>query len=343
MADLTIDATPAQQAASARGLAFGLPNRWYPVLRSEELGAAPVPIRRFGEQLVVWRAASGVSVIEDACPHRGAPLSRGRIDGDAIACAYHGWRFDPSGACRSMPLEPTPNPRLERVRIRAWRAEERAGYIWMFYGEAARATPLVIPSELEDPARLHFKNEYYWRTNWVNVLDNVLDPLHAIYLHAGATTQKKRAKFKHFEITHDDATGFRLGKVGYRADGSVGAVEGEVEFLLPNVTRLSIADGTEEGIYRVVILSTPIDDRNTCAYYVRSRKGFGMKRLKWRLWWALHRRAVHAVAAQDGEVLDGIAPVEEARARENLVSSDIGVVRLRRRLEREYAATQTGI
>ena len=280
MSNLTADAPRrAAQAEQHRGLAFGLPNHWYPVLRSAELGTKPVRIRRFGEELIVWRGASGgVSIMHDACPHRGAPLSRGRVEGDEILCAYHGWRFDPQGACKSMPLEPTPNPRLARVAIRAWRAAERAGYVWMFYGDPARATPLAVPAELEDPDRLHFKTEYYWRTNWINVLDNVLDPLHAIHLHVGATTQKNRAKFKHFEITRDDATGFRLGKVGYRPDGSVGTVEGEVEFLLPNVTRLDIADGTAEGIYRVVILATPIDEEvvfhdPSCVKVVRATDG----------------------------------------------------------------------
>ncbi|MGE4617596.1 MAG: hypothetical protein AAEJ43_11330 [Gammaproteobacteria bacterium] len=84
---------------------------------------------------------------------------------------------------------------------------------------------------------------------------------------------RHRAKFKKFEITSDDALGFRLGKLGYREDRSIGAVEGEVEFIFPNVLRLDIADGTSDGLYRVVIMPTPVDADNACAYYVRARRG----------------------------------------------------------------------
>ena len=50
------------------------------------------------------------------------------------------------------------------------------------------------------------------------------------------------------------------GKLGYREDGSVGPVEGEVEFVLPNVVRLDLANGTQQGIMRVIIMPTPIDE-----------------------------------------------------------------------------------
>jgi hypothetical protein len=128
--------------------------------------------------------------------------------------------------------------------------------------------------------------------------------------------------------------------VGYREDGSVGRVEGEVEFLLPNILRLDIADGTEEGIYRVVIMATPIDATNVCAFYARSRRGTGLKRMAWHLWWALHGRAVHRVAGEDRDIMAGLGRVGEARLNEHLVVSDAGVVRLRKRLHQAYLRSE---
>ena len=324
-------------AKTLERIARGLANHWYPILQAKDLAAAPLALRRFGEDLVLWRDATGrPHVFENHCPHRRAPLSLGRVRDGELVCAYHGWRFNSAGECIDMPLEATPRSHRAPVCVRSYPVEDRAGYIWMFYGAGEAMTPLAVPEELEDPERQTFNTDYVWQTNWMNVLDNVLDPLHAIHLHAGAVTQRKRAKFKNFEITHEDERGFRLGKVGYREDGSVGSVEGEVEFLLPNVLRLTIADGTEEGIYRVVIIPTPIDETSVCAFYARSRRGRGLKRLRWRLWWAMHGHDIHRVAGEDRDIMAGLGPVGKARLKEHLVVSDTGVVRLRKRLHQAY-------
>lgn len=154
-------------------------------------------------------------------------------------------------------------------------------------------------------------------------------------------THATRDKFKEFRITSEDEKGFRLGKLGIYEDGSVGPVEGEVEFALPNLVRLDIADGTKSGLYRVVIMPTPINERSTCAFYVRTRHTEGAwSRFKWQLWWTLHGRSVHGVAAQDRDILTGLGPVQEARQLEHLALSDTGIVRLRRRLQQAYNANE---
>jgi phenylpropionate dioxygenase-like ring-hydroxylating dioxygenase large terminal subunit len=236
-----------------------------------------------------------------------------------------------------MPLEDPSSTRPKAVKVAAYKAQDRADYIWMFYGDQRQATSLSVPDELEDAGWLTFKTEYLWQTNWLNLLENVLDPLHAIHLHIGAVTQRRRAKFKNFEVTQDNEKGFRIGKVGYRDDGSIGRVEGEVEFQFPNIVRLDIADGTSQGIYRVVIMSTPIDENSLCAFYARGRRVSGLKRLKWRLSWLLYySRPVNRVAAQDADILEGIGPIGEARLREHLASSDLGIIQLRKRLNQAF-------
>jgi phenylpropionate dioxygenase-like ring-hydroxylating dioxygenase large terminal subunit len=323
------------------GLKFGLPNYWYPILESHQLGDKPTCIERFGEKLAVWRDKDGrAAVFHNHCPHRRAPLSLGSVHGEELVCAYHGWRFNRNGDCVEKPLEEPDAAVNERHAVKSYAAEDRAGYIWMFYGERSKATPLRVPPELEDENWYPFKAEYVWETNWLNVLDNVLDPLHAIYLHSGAVTQRRRAKFKSFRITNDNEQGFRLGKMGYLPDGSIGPVEGEVEFEFPNIVRLDIADGSQAGLYRVIIMPTPHNADRVAAFYVRARKATGWARLKWWLWWARHGRSVHSVAAEDRDVMAGLGPIEEARRTENLALSDTGVVRLRRRLSQAYRDAQ---
>src|SRR5690242_4498484 len=55
--------------------------------------------------LVIGRDQQGTAfALRDACPHRGMPLSYGRLDGQRVECSYHGWQFDPhTGQCQLIP------------------------------------------------------------------------------------------------------------------------------------------------------------------------------------------------------------------------------------------------
>ena len=54
---------------------------------------------------VLQQLAPAWSVVLDACPHRLAPLSQGRVDAatGCLECPYHGWQFDATGACTKIP------------------------------------------------------------------------------------------------------------------------------------------------------------------------------------------------------------------------------------------------
>jgi len=82
---------------------------FHPVALVDDLGAAPLAVQLLGRDLVLWRdARGGVHAATDRCPHRGAALSMGRVHGDTLECAYHGWRFDGSGrsttACTTLKM-----------------------------------------------------------------------------------------------------------------------------------------------------------------------------------------------------------------------------------------------
>ena len=73
---------------------------WYVAGWSGDFTHALTPLRILDEPSVVFRTEAGVpAALEDACPHRKLPLSKGRLTGGTVECGYHGLTFDCSGAC----------------------------------------------------------------------------------------------------------------------------------------------------------------------------------------------------------------------------------------------------
>ncbi|CAN6291449.1 unnamed protein product [Urochloa humidicola] len=89
-------------------------DQWYPIAPVCDLDpGAPHGKTVLGLRVVAWydRAAGEWRVFDDACPHRLAPLSEGRIDGKGrLQCVYHGWCFDGAGACKFIPQAPALGP-----------------------------------------------------------------------------------------------------------------------------------------------------------------------------------------------------------------------------------------
>jgi len=47
-----------------------------------------------GQPIALFRKGREVFAIGDTCPHMGAPLSDGYVDGRSVVCPWHGWVFD---------------------------------------------------------------------------------------------------------------------------------------------------------------------------------------------------------------------------------------------------------
>src|SRR5688500_3879866 len=71
-------------------------NTWYVAGWSKEVPQDGFLARTIlGLPLALWRdQADKVVAFENMCCHRGAPLSRGRREGDTVRCLYHGLLFD---------------------------------------------------------------------------------------------------------------------------------------------------------------------------------------------------------------------------------------------------------
>ena len=111
---------------------------WHAIGRSVDLvPGKPRPLRVMSEDYTLYRGESGqVRIVQFRCPHRGAPLHLGWVEGDELRCAYHGWKFNQTGQCVEMPAE---EPGYEqKVRIKTYPAEEAFGLIYGYFGEGDR-------------------------------------------------------------------------------------------------------------------------------------------------------------------------------------------------------------
>lgn len=107
---------------------------FHPVIRARDVGASPVRVTVAGEAFALFRDHRGrIGALRDRCPHRFAPLSRGRVRPDGrLACPYHGWHFDVRGRGRS-PTQPT----LSRCDVEAMQVIEQQGYVWIGNAQAS--------------------------------------------------------------------------------------------------------------------------------------------------------------------------------------------------------------
>src|SRR5579859_3567626 len=118
---------------------------WIPFLPAAALvnDGQPKRIRLLGEDLVAFRDSEGrVGLVDQACPHRGAPLIYGRNEDCGLRCVYHGWKYDVSGACIDMPNEPPASNFKDKVRQTAYPCIERGGVIWTYMGPDSPPPPL---------------------------------------------------------------------------------------------------------------------------------------------------------------------------------------------------------
>jgi nitrite reductase (NADH) small subunit len=47
-----------------------------------------------GRRIALFNVGGQIHAMDDMCPHAGAPLSDGRLNGCVVTCPWHGWDFD---------------------------------------------------------------------------------------------------------------------------------------------------------------------------------------------------------------------------------------------------------
>jgi 5,5'-dehydrodivanillate O-demethylase oxygenase subunit len=155
---------------------------WNPVYHAADLKVGrPVPLRIMSENFTLYRGDGGdVFVVEARCPHRGMQLSAGSVEGNALRCFYHGWKFASDGHCIEQPADESRF--CDKVSIRTWPAREYLGLIFAYLGDGE---PPELPRypEFERFAGLIEIDSYFRRCNYFQNIDNALDMSHVAFVH----------------------------------------------------------------------------------------------------------------------------------------------------------------
>lgn len=156
---------------------------WYVIAWDHEIPADGLFARTvLGEPIVVFRTENGIAALEDRCCHRAAPLSRGRKEGNAVRCGYHGLKFDADGRCLEIPGQPAVPP---QARVRSYPVELHRKWVFVWMGEPARADRAMLPDNYsnEHPDWRYLPGYMHYESDYLLICDNLLDFSHLSYVH----------------------------------------------------------------------------------------------------------------------------------------------------------------
>ena len=165
---------------------------WYVAATSGEVGPEALFHRKLlGTSVVIYRNAEGQPVaLHDRCPHRFAPLSLGKREGDELACPYHGLRFNTGGFCTHNPHGKGALPTKQVVRT--FPVVERHGFVWIWMADEPADHALLPDFAPLDQGPVNGIGHTYMKlqVNYRMILDNVMDLSHVDHVHGEIITTR---------------------------------------------------------------------------------------------------------------------------------------------------------
>jgi len=340
---------------------------WHPVAPSAQLHEKPVKaVRLLGEDYVLFRDENGkLGFIEPRCAHRLIELKYGYVVPEGLRCPYHGWTYDVTGQCTAQPAE-TPESRFkDKIKLKSFPVQEKEGLIFVYVGPE----PAPLLPWWDRAASLRgFKHITIQEIpcNWLQMTENITDYSHSSWLHGHYATHvlgqlgippadprwlQVRARAGRAQKKLD----WRIFKYGISSHVLLDGQTEEHEMwryghqhIFPHVNSLAQSGLSFTNHY------VPMDDNHTL--FVRREHYYFSPEVPvphqdedripyfappWMLtdengnWRMDHNNAQDVIAfVAQGQIYD--------RSKENLASSDRGIVMFRRMLEEQLRVVEAG-
>jgi phenylpropionate dioxygenase-like ring-hydroxylating dioxygenase large terminal subunit len=322
-------------------------NFWYPVALDKDVtNEAPFRTQIMNLNFVAFRDSEGnARVLSDTCIHRGGSLGKGKIKGDCVECPYHGWQYDGTGKCTTIPALGDKEKPPARAKVDSYPVQEKYGIVFAFLGDLPEdeRPPLWDIEEYEDEEwranqNVVFEVNYYYERS----VENGLDAAHNEFVHPnqGAPGMKQDFRNKPIEVedflgygsrfmipfTREDVTDGLMGDTMATEENFLRAGSGH---LGPNVL-VTWLQFTKENKFHQYFFEAPIDQDRTRIFFVNMRH-FMLEPEN-------DQRIIDvnmAIAQEDIDVLDVLHPVRtpDSTTKELLLPSDRPVIRYREYLQ----------
>ncbi|MEX1308000.1 MAG: aromatic ring-hydroxylating dioxygenase subunit alpha [Eubacteriales bacterium] len=312
-------------------------NQWYGILDSKELKKNQlIGVTRLDEKLVLWRSPDGqVNCIFDQCCHRGASLSKGKLVHDTVACPFHGFRYDTSGKVTQIPANGKRANVPDTYRVHAYKAKEKYGFIWIWYGEYRDDLP-------EIPFFEHLKSRFSyggfsetWPVHYTRAIENQLDVVHLPFVHTNSIGRGNKTlvngpvvKWEENLMTFYVDNTVDSGDVTPKKPDEIENYQDlfRLQFQMPNLWQNIISDDI-----RIVAVFAPIDQNNTHIYLRFYQRFMTIPVLK-QMVNALSTISNRYILHQDRHVvLTQIPKKSELKMGEHLIQGDAPIIEYRKR------------
>jgi phthalate 4,5-dioxygenase oxygenase subunit len=162
---------------------------WLPACQLKDLepGGSPVAVRLLGEDMLAFRAPGGTcSLLDRFCAHRGADLLYARNEEEGVRCIFHGWQYNASGQCVSVPNVAEGSRVCAAVKLKSYPVVDRGGLLWAYMGPADQCPPFPDIPWLA-------KGDAHWAGSFIQVesegnyfqhIEGLCDGSHVGFLHA---------------------------------------------------------------------------------------------------------------------------------------------------------------
>jgi 5,5'-dehydrodivanillate O-demethylase len=324
---------------------------WHPVAVAGELTEEkPIKaVKILGEELVVYRDKIGkYGLVGEHCPHRLASLAYGRVDSEGIRCPYHGWKFDYAGKCLEQPAEPPDNSFKDRIKHVAYPVEHLGGLLYAYLGPAP--APLLPRWDVLvwERGKRWIVKESILDCNWLQPMENSVDPSHLFWLHGDTAHLMPRVK-KYAE--QHEFIRFEYGINKRRTTLPLATGEGpKVDahpLLFPTVLR-HVAP-YEGGHRHNLQIRVPVDDHHTQVFRVNfvpsdDERSLPEAPVPWRytaLKTGPREYKMNMVSAQDSMAWETQGPITD-RTEERLGAADEGIIMLRKLLREQIDTVRQG-
>jgi len=287
--------------------------QWYVIGEKSDFERnKPKKVQVWNTKYVVWKNNEGEYVsLDDACTHKGASLSDGKLCNGNIVCPYHGYEFNETGSLKKVPgisFQSSPVYDLNKYAV-----FEKNGWVYMNTMKLNETMSLLIDKtgqtllnepEVENKSSFVLLNMIY--NCYSRVLsENSLDIMHIAFVHTFGNAKKPNPVKEippvlvgpnHYKSTYYYESG--EDSIAKKIFGVQDLVI-ENEFILPHTTVARVIFG--EYVSTVITFALPLGE-NKSKLFVKTYRNFWKNQLGD----IFTRNSMYTTMLQDKAIVEGI-------------------------------------